>query len=173
MTTLSHLLIMMIALALAGAASAQIYKIEREDGSVYYTDRPPPDIQIEPAVLPDIIIQPPTRISPEVNPRSDAGVPSSNYQLEIVSPLNETVIHGAGQSVAVSATISPTLGEGMQLQLLLGGQPFGAPQSASDWQLGPLNPGAHQVSVQLLSPSGEPLTASTAITIYVIPRVAR
>jgi len=75
---------------------------------------------------------------------------------------------------AVRAAWSPSLASGETLQLLLDGEPVGAPQQTASWQLSSVYRGEHRLQVVRLDESAAQLDASAATKVYVLrPSVNR
>jgi hypothetical protein len=155
-----------ITLALLAAASyAQIYKQVDKDGNVTFTDQPPPDG--EPVELGTTNTAP-----PPVNAYPRKAAPSekaakSTYTATITSPANETIIPNGPGNFSVSATVSPALQSGHQLQLLIDGAPVQEPQKGGSWSLTNVFRGEHSLVVSVIDDKGAQVTASEPVTVYV------
>ncbi|GIS01506.1 MAG: hypothetical protein CM15mP103_00570 [Gammaproteobacteria bacterium] len=80
---------------------------------------------------------------------------------------NATIPMGPG-NFAMQAALNPRLAPSETLQLLLDGDPVGAPQRIANWQLTNVYRGEHQLQVVRLDASGAQLDASPASTVYVM-----
>lgn len=155
-------------------ASAQIYKIVGDDGSITYTDQAPATGPAEPAELPQIIIQPAVRV-PAAAPADVAAsspatrVTSAPDAISIATPTDETVIHGSAKQIPVSANVRPAPSGEWLFQLLHNGTPYGAPQSDPNWTSPALFAGMQSLEVQVLGKEGSLLSTSDAVRVYVIP----
>ena len=69
---------------------------------------------------------------------------------------------------AVQAALNPRLAPSETLQLLLDGDPVGAPQRIANWQLTNVYRGEHKLQVVRLDERGVQLEASPASTVYVM-----
>ena len=117
-----------ICLAPAHTALAQpVYKVTDTDGNVTFTDTPPLS--------------------------SDSIVEEHSVHAPIVTPAeNATIPMGPG-NFAVQAALSPRLASSETLQLLLDGEPVGAPQRTANWQLTNVYRGEHRLQVVRLDES--------------------
>ena len=164
--------ILLILLFLGLAANpvfSQIYQTINEDGSVSYSDQPPLNEASQEVQLRPTIIQPAVSIPVEQPVLAAQNSPSIvNKSLRINAPLDESVLHGPDNQVAINVSVTPAIESHEQLQLLHNGQAFGAAQSSSQWNLFRLNPGTHKIAVQLVDETGRVLNQSSDITLYVI-----
>ena len=150
--------------------TAQIYKSTDERGNVIYSDRPPPTgtAREEVELSPLNTAAPPAKISrPTAKPKDRAE--TMEYAVDIVSPANETTIPMGPGNFSVSAKVNPgSLGAGNSLQLQIDGEPWGAPQRSSAWQLSNIFRGAHDLTVSVVNSEGKTLTTSPPIRVYVM-----
>ena len=87
---------------------------------------------------------------------------------------NNTTIPMEAGNFVVQAAWTPRLASGETLQLLLDGEPVGAPQRIANWQLTNVYRGEHRLQVVRLDESGRQLDTSAASTVYVMrPTVKR
>ena len=146
-----------------------VYKVTDTDGNVTFTDTPPLSsdsiVEEQPVHTPNsakptaTTLTPPTSVEVEVPTR---------YDTRIVTPAeNATIPMGPG-NFAVQAALSPRLASSETLQLLLDGEPVGAPQRTANWQLTNVYRGEHRLQVVRLDESGAPVDTSAASTVFVM-----
>jgi hypothetical protein len=155
---------LLISLAfLSLVCSAQVYKHVDEDGNVTYTDKPPAESELIEIREPNTLAPPPKIDYPKKAPKAAA----TSYDVKITSPAPETVIPRGPGNFSVSASVSPSLQSGAQLQLLLDGVKEGEPQRGSSWALTNVYRGARELSVAVIDARGKELARSEPVTIYV------
>jgi|SaaInl5LU_22_DNA_1037371.scaffolds.fasta_scaffold01149_12 hypothetical protein len=166
--------LLLLMLTLAGLAQGQtrIYKVVDKNGNITFTDKPPISSQQESSSVElnqiNISAPPPERVRSN---GSNAGKPETsetNYSLTITSPPDSTTIPMGPGNFSLSASISPTLENGDELQLILNGEPYGKPQKTGNWGLTNIIRGAHDLSVQAVSNSGKVLSQSSPVRVYVL-----
>ncbi|RLQ23527.1 DUF4124 domain-containing protein [Seongchinamella sediminis] len=151
-------------------ALAQIYKTTDAEGNVVFTDQPPAGGSGAEAVeLPRTNTTPPPPVMAPVRPgapqQQEAATPVS---VSISSPADETTIPKGGGIFEVVAAPTPGLAPGQTLQLLLDGQPHGAPQTSKRWKLENVLRGPHDLVVRLLDSNGAVLASSESVRVYVL-----
>ena len=163
------LVLFLITCCLANLAVAQIYQVINEDGSVSFTDQAPLEGNGQEVSLGETIIQPAVVIpSPTVALSPQPQQEIENKNIRIHAPADESVIHGADNSVVISVSVTPAIAEGESLQLLHNGTPYSSPQTSGQWNLTRINPGTQKYAVRLLNSSGTTISQSATITLYVI-----
>ncbi len=152
-------------LALAsGAVQAQkIYKITRPDGSVEFTDVPPPDspaTQIE--VAPLNSAQP---LAPPAGSaaRSTADAQESYNAFRISRPADGETIRDNAGNVNVDLSLEPNLRAGHKFDLLLDGQSIGGGK-ATAITLTDMDRGAHSLQAVVKNAAGQVVARSKSIT---------
>jgi hypothetical protein len=152
-----------------------VYKVTDTDGNVTFTDTPPLSSD---SIVEEHYVHAPNSAKPAVTTRTPAGsveieVPT-RYDTRIVTPAeNATIPMGPG-NFAVQAALSPRLASSETLQLLLDGEPVGAPQRTANWQLTNVYRGEHRLQVVRLDESGARVDSSAASTVFVMrPSVNR
>jgi cytochrome c5 len=92
----------------------------------------------------------------------------------IVTPADNATVPMVPGNFAVQAAWNPRLASGETLKLLLGGEPIGAPQQTTSWQLSDVYRGKHRLQVVRLDQNGAQFDVSAASTVYVLrPSVNR
>ena len=151
------------------ALAQPVYKVTDTDGNVTFTDTPPLSSD---SIVEEHSVHAPNSAKPTVTTRTPAAsveveVPT-RYDTRIVTPAeNATIPMGPG-NFAVQAAFSPRLASNETLQLLLDGEPVGAPQRTASWQLTNVYRGEHRLRVVRLDESGAQLDASAASTVFVM-----
>ncbi|RJX72456.1 DUF4124 domain-containing protein [Vibrio sinensis] len=85
--------------------------------------------------------------------------------IEILSPRqNETLRNNQGE-IVITTELSRKLKPDEQLQLILGGTSYGAPQTTQRWILKNIDRGKHQISIQVVS-LGKVIASSITITVH-------
>ncbi len=165
---MKHLLILLLCTLLAMTASAQVYRVVDEHGNVTFTDKPPADAEPVDIRQPNTSAPPNAAAFPAPPPKplddQDAG---GGYQVAITSPANETIIPRGPGNFSVSASVSPALGGGHMLQLLLDGQPRQEPQGSTSWALTNVFRGEHTLTVAVVDKDGKQLATSGPVTVFV------
>jgi len=165
---ISRLLAGAICLAPAPPLLAQpIYSVTDADGDVAFTDTPPlsGDSTIEEHSVQALNSAKPTQTTLAPAAPADAEEPT-RYDTRIVSPADNAAIPMGPGNFASQAAWNPRLAFGETLQLLLDGEPVGAPQQTASWQLSNVYRGEHRLQVARLDESSAQLDASAASTVY-------
>ena len=168
--TVSWVLTAVICFAPAYITLAQpVYKVTDADGNVTFTDTPSlsSDGSIE-----EHSVHAANSAKPTATPRAPAEPVEVEepirYDTRIVTPADNATIPMGPGNFAVQAALNPRLASNETLQLLLDGEPVGAPQRIANWQLTNVYRGEHKLQVVRLHASGAQLDASPASTVYVM-----
>jgi uncharacterized protein DUF4124 len=157
-------------LCLPGLLSAQIYKTTDSQGNVVYTDKPPATGHTTEQV--DLkqtnTSAPPPEIARPEPPQPAAAPATTEYQLAIESPANETTIAMGPGNFSISASVDPLPGNGDTLQLLIDGTPWGEPQTDTNWAVTNVFRGAHDITISVLTDSGKVIATSDPVRVYVL-----
>ncbi|MGP8308077.1 DUF4124 domain-containing protein [Vibrio sp. YIC-376] len=86
-------------------------------------------------------------------------------QLTLLSPKHGDTLRSNRGLIDVQLEMNRKLGIGEQLQLLLDGNPYGAPQNHSTWQLNNIDRGTHTLSVHAKR-SGKLIASTSPITVH-------
>jgi len=159
-----------ICLALAPPLLAQRgYSMTDADGDVACTDTPPlsGDSTIEEHSVHALNAAKPTQTTPATSALADAEEPT-HYDTRILNPADNAAIPMGPGDFALKAAWNPRLASGETLQLLLDGEPVGAPQQTASWQLSNVYRGERRQQVVRLDENGAQLDASAASTVYVL-----
>jgi hypothetical protein len=95
-------------------------------------------------------------------PQSEKPLP---LQLTMLSPKHGDTLRSNRGLIDVQLEMNRKLGIGEQLQLLFDGNPYGAPQNHSTWQLNNIDRGTHTLSVQAKR-SGKLIASTSPITVH-------
>ena len=159
--------------ALALPASAQIYSYIDASGNKVFTNQPPDGINAAPVELPPMNTMDPPEVSAPAQvadavPVDGQSLPYSQLQLTNL-PTDEALRSNNG-TFTVSASLQPALRPGDSLQLLLDGQPYGAPTNVPLLQLTEVDRGEHTLAVQVKT--GDQVVQQSAPVSFTVQRVA-
>ena len=146
-----------------------VYKVTYADGDVTFTDTPPLSSG---GTIEEHAVHPRKTAKPTESTR----VPATPFEVDepiryntrIVTPADNATIPMGPGNFAMQAALNPRLAPSETRQLLLDGDPVGAPQRIANWQLTNVYRGEHQLQVVRLDASGAQLDASPASTVYVM-----
>ena len=158
-------LILILCLVLAsGVVQAQkVYKVIQPDGTVLFTDSPPPD---EPAREVEIL---PLNTAPPLVPqsaytKSAAAAPEAAYsEFRITSPANDASFWDTAGDVNVNLSLKPTLRGGDKIDLLLNGQFVGGGK-ATAITLTEMERGTHNLQALVKDSAGKVVARSNTVT---------
>ncbi|MFS2125772.1 DUF4124 domain-containing protein [Pseudomonas sp. Pseusp97] len=166
-----RLILTALLLAAALPASAQIYKYTDANGKTVFTNQPPTNVDAKPVELP-----PTNTVGPQAPVAAPATSGTANqasgaYQILALSnlPDDESLRQNNGTFV-VNVVVQPALAPDHQLQLLLDGQPYGAPTSSTSIGLQEIDRGDHTLAVQVLQGS-RVLQASSPVS-FTLQRIS-
>jgi len=158
-------------LALSLPAAAQIYSYTDANGNRVFTNEPPQGSNAEVVQLP-----PTNTVAPQPSSNSSNAAPSPNAMdapfsvLQLSNLPTDEAMRANNGTFSVGVTTMPDLAASQQLQLVLDGQPYGAPSSNPPLQLSNIERGDHTLAVQVLS-GGRVVQQSDAVT-FTVQRVA-
>jgi hypothetical protein len=163
-------------LALTQITNAQpVYKVTDADGNITFTDTPRVSGE---STVEEHAVTAPNSAKSNVTIRAavkpvEAEEPI-RYDTRIVTPADNATIPMGPGNFSVQAALNPRLAPDETLQLLLDGEPVGAPQRTANWQLTNVYRGEHRLRVVRLTESGAQLDTSARSTVYVMrPTVNR
>ena len=146
-----------------------VYKVTDADGNVTFTDTPPLSSD---GTIEEHSVHAPNTAKPTETTRAPAKPVEVEepirYDTRIVTPADSATIPMGPGNFAVQAALNPRLASDETLQLLLDGEPVGAPQRIANWQLTNVYRGEHQLQVVRLDERGVQLDASPSSTVYVM-----
>ena len=166
MVRYAFLLLAIVSLQVSAQA---IYRTTDADGNVVFTDAPPAGVEASERIEnPQVNSMPPPALMPAPE-RDSADEPTEpqGYEVSIVSPPNETTIPNGPGNFSVSADVAPGLAPGDNLQLYMDGVPWGEPQGSGIWQLTNVFRGEHSLNVGVIDASGDTVTMSSPVTVFV------
>jgi hypothetical protein len=82
-----------------------------------------------------------------------------------LSPSDGETIRSNEGNISVNIGLNRALEDSEQLQLLMNGQPIGAPSTKTVWQLKNIERGSHRFSIQAVG-SGKVIASSSVVTVY-------
>ena len=146
-----------------------VYKVTDANGDVTFTDTPPLSIG---GTSEEHAVHAPNTAKPTETTRAPA-TPFEveeriRYNTRTVTPADNATIPMGPGNFAMQPALSPRLTPSETRQLLLDGDPVGAPQRIANWQLTNVYRGKHQLQVVRLDARGAQLDASPASTVYVM-----
>ena len=165
-------------LLIASIAFAQVaYTWVDENGVVHFSDTPNKGAKT--IALPNLEASAP---APEVEsteslaPQTTPSTASQNkpekttekpllLQLSMLTPKHNETIRSNRGIINIQLETNRKLGIGEQLQLLLDGKPYGAPQSHIVWQLNNIDRGTHTLAVHAKR-SGKLIASTSPITVH-------
>ena len=122
-------IVLALCLALAaGAAHAQqkVYKVVQPDGTILFTDTPPPGEDAEQVDVGPINTAPPLASPTDAFDDSPAAELEQGYsEFRIASPADDAAIRDNAGNVNVDLKINPNLRAGDKIELILNGQSIG------------------------------------------------
>tara|TARA_Y100000991_G_scaffold67660_1_gene50513 strand:- start:2107 stop:2610 length:504 start_codon:yes stop_codon:yes gene_type:complete len=148
------------------------FRVTDADGNVTFTDTPPVSGA---SAIEGKSVHAPNSAKPTQTTRAPVEVEEPTRQdTRIVARADNPTIPMEAGNFVVQAAWTPRLASGETLQLLLDGEPVGAPQRIANWQLTNVYRGQHRLQVVRLDESGTQLDTSAASTVYVMrPKVNR
>lgn len=169
-------IIFLAIIAVPALAQSSIYRTVDENGNVVFTDAPPagnkqPIERIEKQHINSM--PPPDQVEAPAAPESGSDDTATSFTVEITAPVNETTIPNGPGNFSVSARVAPALDGGQSLQLFMDGAPWGDPQRGARWSLTNVFRGQHDITVAVLDGSGETLSMSDPVRVYVFRPIAR
>ena len=159
----------LFALALLPAiACGAVYRVVDENGNITFTDNPPADNPTTENIdLPVVNTQPSPLLSDQPEKSEEDQADTSYSSVSIISPENESTITPGQVTVNVRIETEPALHLGHNVQLWFNNQPYGKPTTATNFQIGALERGEHQLQVKILDERGDTVASSGSVTIYV------
>ena len=147
---------------------AEVYRSERPDGTVEYSDQPGTNgQQIEVKPLPIINLPIPSNA-----PVSQPEAVDSNYTLTIVAPAHDTTIRNSNEALIITASINPPLKPAHQIRLTLDGSPATQLGKSTQFTLNTLHRGSHQIAAQIVNTIGKTIHTSPSVTVHVFRQSA-
>lgn len=143
----------LLLLLLALPAVAQIYKYTDANGNTAFSNQPPNGTKVETVDLPPLnsvgTVAPVAPSSPQ-NPSQTQPNVAAYQVLELTDLPDGEALRANNGSFTVGVAIQPRLQPGHLLQLLVDGQPYGAPTNVPRIQVMELERGEHSFSIQVV-----------------------
>ncbi|MDM4771803.1 DUF4124 domain-containing protein [Solimonas sp. SE-A11] len=170
-------LALLIALVLPLPLAAQVYKYTDEKGVVHYTDKAPAK-GAKPANLPPLHTYAPvsapegseaggsTPAGAKPKAKAESAAVAGDFELRIVSPVQNQTARDASGTLAVSVEVSPGIPDGYRLVYYVDGSPNGEPTVSTSTTLSGVERGEHNLTVGLLDPEGKEVAQSAPVTVY-------
>jgi hypothetical protein len=165
--TKSLLLISFLITCVACLGETKVYKIVDPAGRVTYTDAPPAENGANQLQLPPINQLPaskPTEISLSA---ADTEVFAGYSVIDLVAPLDNSLIHYDQQNIVVQLALTPELQQGHYVQFYLDGGAYKKPVTATTYAIGDLQRGSHSVSARVVTAEGETVASSQSVRVHV------
>ncbi|MDV6253235.1 DUF4124 domain-containing protein [Vibrio sp. EA2] len=173
------LLCALSSVAIIPVVSAQVaYTWVDKNGVIHFSDTPSQGAKA--IVLPNLEASAPApevesteSLAPQMNqkteetettPQTQPAQPQP-LQLTMLSPQHDETLRSNRGRISIQLEANRKLGIGEQLQLLLDGKPYGAPQTRLNWQLSDIDRGTHTLSVHAKR-SGKLIASSSPITVH-------
>lgn len=175
---LKSLLLFFTGCLILSASHADIFKWTDSQGNVHFSDTPRQGaVKLNLPETQSFSAPTPTPPSPEETSepeRSGKQMEHVYTKILIEQPQNEETIRNNQGSIAVSVKVTPELMPGDKVQLILDGTPIGEPQPALQFGLNGVNRGSHTLAVQIVDKSGNVMSTSDSITVFLFrPTVGR
>ncbi|MBK3805701.1 DUF4124 domain-containing protein [Stutzerimonas stutzeri] len=158
----------MLLLGTALPALGGIYSYTDAEGNRVFTDRPSGQAVEEVQLMPsNSMASQPTPAPRAVQPPKQQAA-AIRYQLQILSPAADEAIRNNAGTVSVTVEAEPALQPGHFYQLLLDGEPFGAPGEQTSFQLSNVDRGTHQLAVAVVDAQERVLQQSESRSFHLI-----
>ncbi|MFV3307212.1 DUF4124 domain-containing protein [Pseudomonas sp. NY15181] len=165
-----RLILTALLLAAALPASAQIYKYTDANGKTVFTNQPPSNVGAQPVQLP-----PTNTVAPQTPVNTDTGgnpdEAQNAYTILALSNLpNDEAMRANNGTFVVEVVVQPALAMDHQLQLVLDGQPYGAPTHNTSITMENIDRGDHTLAVEVLQ--GSRVIQSSAPASFTLQRIS-
>ena len=147
---------------------ATVYKWLDSNGNVMFSDKPHPGAQE--IQIPNVQTYSAPKIPASPLPdESNSEIQKTAYKISIAQPEDQSTLRNPQGYVSVILEVKPNLEKGYQVQLLLDGDPMGAPQEGTVFALQNILRGSHTLVAKVLNSSGKVVTTSDEVTFYMMP----
>ncbi|MEZ9291323.1 DUF4124 domain-containing protein [Vibrio lentus] len=181
-------ILFLIGLTVAFSCSAQtVYTWVDEDGVLHFSDTPT-DQGAKSLRLPDVQASAPAPKFEASTPVDAAGTSTSTststtktpaqakakntereapaqLTLTMLTPIHDQTIRNNRGLIPIQIELNRKLGIGEQLQLMLDGRRYGAPQTQPTWELKGIDRGTHTIAIQAHR-SGKLIASTSPVTVY-------
>ncbi|CAH6803804.1 conserved exported hypothetical protein [Vibrio chagasii] len=175
-------ILFLIGLTVALSCSAQtVYTWVDEDGVLHFSDTPTgegakslqlPDVQasapapkFESSQPVDAKASTPSPSQEQPNTQQPEREVPAPLALTMLTPIHDQTIRSNRGLISIQIELNRKLGIGEQLQLMLDGRRYGAPQTQPTWQLKDIDRGTHTIAIQAHR-SGKLIASTTPVTVY-------
>ncbi len=156
-------LVLCVALASSAVQAQKVYKIIQPDGTVEFTDVPPPDVPAQQIEVPPLNISKPLAPPPGSSSQSATGAPASYSEFRITRPANGESIRDNAGTVNVDLSLQPKLRRGDKIDLYLDGQSIGGGK-ATGITLTDMDRGSHSIKAVVKNADGQVVARSNSVT---------
>ena len=154
-------LTIVVTLATGAAQAEKVYKVIQPDGTVEFTDEPPPG-----APATQITVEPLNTTPPLATPAQEAQARSSADEgyskFSITSPENNAAIRDNAGTVNVDLALEPPLRSGDSIDIMLNGQSVGGGKKTAI-TLSNMNRGSHSLQAVVKNGSGKVVARSNTV----------
>jgi len=181
-------ILFLIGLTVAISCSAQtVYTWVDEDGVLHFSDTPSdqdakslrlPDVQasapapkFEASTPVDAAASSTTKTATPAQAQAQGKTESTKREapaqlaLIMLTPVHDQTIRSNRGLIPIQIELSRKLGIGEQLQLMLDGRRYGAPQTQPNWELKGIDRGTHTIAIQAHR-SGKLIASTSPVTVY-------
>ena len=156
------LLALIATVSIVTSASTKIYKVVKPDGSIIYTDKPPPGAS-EYKLLKQPNLMPSMTTNQNSKAKETQLTPVIKPTLELLKPANEATVRNNAGEVNIEASLAPEMTG--QFILYLNGQ-LHSRNSAPMFELEGLDRGSYNIKIEFLDQSGKLLASTQPSTFY-------
>lgn len=151
-----------------GSAHAKVFRYVDANGNTVFTDQPPLGVEAaEHHISPPNTTSLPTAESQGSSPDRSSSATQAPYRvLELQGLPDSEALRANNGSFSLQVQTEPPLRPSHRLQLLVDGQPHGAPMIGTSLQAHNLDRGEHQIAVQVLS-GDRVVQTSVSHTLYI------
>ncbi len=162
-----RLIYLILCLSLSTSCLAnQVYTWLDDNGVRHFSDNAIPshstDIELMEPAIPRVHSP---AISTKVQKSDLTSKTPPTLSIVITSPTNGETIRNNNGEILVYTELNRPLTMLEQLQLLINGQPYGAPSTKTVWHLKNVDRGTHRFSIQVVG-SGKVIASSSIVTVY-------
>lgn len=156
------LLTLCLALASSAVPAQAVYKVIQPDGTVEFTDSPPPGEAAKQIEVPPLNTTEPLA-PPASAPTASAGAAQGYSEFRITSPGNGESIRDNAGNVNVDLRLKPTLRSGDRIDVLVDGRSVGGGNNTAI-TLSAVDRGTHSVQALVKNSDGKVLARSNSVT---------
>jgi hypothetical protein len=156
---------MTLCLALASSAvqAQTVYRVIQPDGTVEFTDSPPPGEAAKQIEVPPLNTSAPLAPPPAGAPASTANAPQGYSEFRITRPGDGEAIRDNAGNVNIDLSLAPTLRSGDKIEVQLDGRPVGGGNRTAITLSG-MERGTHSVQALVKNSTGQVVARSNSVT---------